>query len=130
MLERIKKHFALQAYVKKLGPLLRKKFGKNESYTPGQVKTTVQINNLNEKYSCYAYVLFCKQSGFNQELDGREDLLGYQTIKKELGDKFFDGKQNFNTSDVMKIGSNSVWWGSPEDNNPENFTGGSSGGGD
>ena len=121
MLERIKKHFALKSYVKKLGPLLRKKYGKLKSYTAGQVKTTIQINGLDEYYVCYAYVLFCKQSTFNQEIDGREDHLDYKTIKNELGDKFFKGEQNFNTSDVMKIGSDMTWRGSASDNDPNSY---------
>jgi hypothetical protein len=111
MLERIKKHFALKSYVKKLGPMLRKRYGKLEWYLPGQVKTTIKIHDLNEHNIGFAYALFCKQSDFNQEVGGKENHLDYKTIKKELGDKFFKGEQNFNLSDVMKIGSGRAWWG-------------------
>jgi hypothetical protein len=116
MLERIKKHFALKSYVKKLSPLLRIKYGKLKSYTPSQVHTTIKIHGLNEQNLGYAYVLFCKQSAFNQELEGREDHLDYKAVKKELGDKFFNGEQNFNTSDVMKISSEMAWSGSAGNN--------------
>ncbi len=104
MLERIKKHYALKSYVKKLGPLLRKRYGKSKSYSPGQVKTTIQINGLNEYNISYAYALFCKQSAFNQETSGSEGKMDYKAVRQELGNKFFDREDSFSTSDVIKMG--------------------------
>lgn len=101
MFERIQKNIALKAYEKKLGPLLQKRYGKSESYTPGQIQTTSRIVGLNEKYLFYGYVLFCIEDSFNHELSGSESGLDYHAMRQELGDKFFKGDYNFDISDII-----------------------------
>ncbi len=105
MFERIKKHFALKGYLKKLGPMLEKRYGKSSAYTPQQVKSSSRIVGLNDNYIHYGYALFCMEDTFNEALKGSGIGLDYQTLRQELGDKYFDGNCDFNAMDVNYRGS-------------------------
>lgn len=129
MFQRIKKHLALKGYIKKLGPELRHRYGKLKSYTPAQVNNGIQISGLNEHNVGYAYVLFCKQSAFNKEFRESKGEMDYKSMKKELADKFFQGEQNFNISDVISTG-NDMNWDSSDGGISDGWGGGDVEGGD
>jgi hypothetical protein len=100
MFERIRKYFALKAYARKLGPLLKKRYGGSKDYTPGQVRTTVEVGGLNPHYLYYGYAMFCQEKEFQQlanEASGDFDLQG---LRQEIGDKFFSGDSNFSATDA------------------------------
>jgi hypothetical protein len=117
MFEKIKKHFALKSCIKKLGPLLAKRYGKSKTYTPGQVQTTAGIIGINDKYLFYGYAMFCGQDVFYNQFSQAEEV-NYEALRQEVGDKFFQGDPNFSTEEIFsssyEMGGNTTDGGGPD----------------
>jgi len=64
MLERIRKWLALGRYRGNLGYFLVARYGRERSYTPAQVLTTIRIHGLNEPYAAYACAMFCSKAAY------------------------------------------------------------------
>jgi len=94
MFERIRKHYALKAYARKLGPLLKKRYGRSKVYTPGQVRTTVEFGGLDPHYLYYGYAMFCQEKQFQQLANEAREDFDFQGLRQEIGDKFFEGNSN------------------------------------
>ncbi len=105
MFHQIKKYFALKAYIKKLGPLLISRYGKHKNYTTSQIQKTIEVSGLNEKFRFYAYALYCLPSEFEKESKEEDQNLNYDSLRQELGNKFFRKEDDFVFSDVINRGN-------------------------
>jgi|GEM_PF-2717533 len=112
MFENIRKRFALKSYVKKLGPLLRKRYGRSSNFSPGQVEKTIQAENLNPNYIYYAYSMFCSEQHFQQLANEANADLDMNQLKREVGDEFFDGDSDFSPEDVFQYNGDTSVGGS------------------
>ncbi len=128
MFHGIKKHFALKSYMKKLGPLLKKRYGRSKSYTPGQVKKTIEVEGLNPHYVYYGYAMFCQQEQFLQLATEENSELNLQNLRQEIGDKFFEGDSGFTPEEAcqtsIEMNSGIIDFG----NDGDGFSGGDCGG--
>lgn len=50
---------AIKKYLRKLDPILRKRYGGTGAFTFAQVKRTLEDYSMNPKFADYAYFVFC-----------------------------------------------------------------------
>ena len=55
------KEAALKIYRKKLAKLLSQRYGASPTYTEGQVRTTIEEEQINTRYIKYAFLMYCEQ---------------------------------------------------------------------
>ncbi|MFZ5891780.1 MAG: DUF6559 family protein [Myxococcota bacterium] len=65
-LEQLRKWLALRSYRKQLPHLLVARYGRDATYTPPQVLTTIKTHRLNERYAAYACVMFCSKRAYSE----------------------------------------------------------------
>ena len=118
---------AIKKYLTLLGPVLRQRYGGADSYTIGQVQTTIGVLNLPLNYAAYGCAIFLSADDFDQirnELPGPPD---YETVRQEIADLFFSSDRNFMASKAMRYGSTTGDVGI--DGGPIGDSGGGGGGG-
>jgi hypothetical protein len=54
-----KKHQVIRTYAKRVGKLLRDRYGQQEQYTPAQVKKILRERRYHTPYDCYALAMYC-----------------------------------------------------------------------
>src|SRR6266446_9889543 len=59
------KRRAIRSYTRQLPRLLVRDYGFSRSYTPLQVRRTVERSGLSVAYSCYAIAMFSDRDGFD-----------------------------------------------------------------
>lgn len=94
----------IKHFIAKLPDELASRYGRGETYTQGQIKTTLQTLGYGEKYSGYALAIFLSQE------EGVEVLSGaaiYNAIRQEVADLFFDGNFDFivHNTKISKVGN-------------------------
>jgi hypothetical protein len=95
------KRQAVQAYVAKLGPALRDKYGRRADYTPTQVRDTALACALRIDYLCWAYVLHCSAPTFESIHAAAGEVCDYAAMRSAVGIAFFGGDTGFSTPDVV-----------------------------
>jgi len=61
-----KRNRAIKSYIKKLPSLLAKDYGKSKTYTPKQVKRTIERAGLSATNACYGIAIFSDRGAFDQ----------------------------------------------------------------
>ena len=59
------KRRAIRSYTRQLPGLLVRDYGFSRSYTPQQVRRTVERSGLSVAHSCYALAMFSDREGFD-----------------------------------------------------------------
>lgn len=81
MLKELEKWWALRSYRRRLGPLLRKRYGRSpHGYTPQQVLTTLRVHGMNTTLAPHACVMFCSPKAYSE----------FTTKLREPGGRAFD----------------------------------------
>jgi hypothetical protein len=78
-------------YISRLGPELRKRYGKQTHYTPDQVRTTAADQGLAVDYLCFAYCLYCSPADFSALHSGAAEVCEYWAMRALVGETFFPG---------------------------------------
>ncbi len=100
----LKRRRAIKKYAKKLGPILKRDYGKSIHYTPGQIRAATTKAKLSHNHICYAYAMYMDKTNFehlHQELNKDCDYNGMRT---EIGNLCFSGENTFTTTDVISYG--------------------------
>lgn len=105
LISNFRKKRAIKSYIKKLPRLLAKDYGSSKSYTPMQVKKTIERNRLPVIYSGYALAIFSNQDAYNQFYQDIGETCDYDAMRCEVADKHFSGNSNFEMSDVISTSS-------------------------
>ena len=79
----------------KIRPSSNKAVGEKDDYTSGQVQTTARIVGFNKRSLFYGYAIFCTKETFDQQVLEIGSLFDYQTLRQEVGEKFFEVDANF-----------------------------------
>lgn len=95
------KREAIQAYLAKLGPALRDKYGRRADYTPAQVRDTALERALRIDYLCWAYVLHCSAPDFEAIHAAAGEVCDYVAMRSVVGLAFFNGDAGFSTPAVV-----------------------------
>jgi hypothetical protein len=89
------KRQAVKAYLTKLGPELRTRYGHRDHYTPPQVRDTVLATALSIDYVCWAYLLFCSRPDFNTIHSAAGEVCDYGAMRETVAGAFFHGNADF-----------------------------------
>ena len=99
--ERWRKRKAIKSYIRKLGPLLVKRYGKQHTYTAAQVKRTVDENGFNADYVCYAYSTYLSPADFEAVHREMGQTCDYEAMRSEVAESHFHGHSDFTVHDVF-----------------------------
>lgn len=116
---------AIRTYTRQLPRLLSKDYGYSRSYTPKQVRRTVERSGLPVEYSCYAVAMFSDRENFNQFHHELGEVCDYDAMRAEIADRHFHGNAAFDVSDVFTISSEPA--GGPGHNGTHDVGGGDPG---
>jgi uncharacterized membrane protein YgcG len=96
---------AIKSYIKKLPSLLAKDYGKSKTYTPMQVKKTIERSKLSVADACYGIAIFSGREAFNQYHEETGESCSYDGMRSEIADQHFHGNCDFGVSDVTSVSS-------------------------
>jgi len=88
--------------------MLSNRYGYALSYTPQQVRKTVQMEGLNVEFSCYAVAMFSSRESFDQFHRDLGETCDYDAMRGHIANEHFHGHADFSVSDVFAISAASV----------------------
>jgi hypothetical protein len=95
MLRWIRKHLALRAYRRRLGPALVLKYGKQKTYSIDQVRETATAVRLDLDYICYGYAAHCASDAFSAHHTEIGQHCDQQAMREEMGWWYADPVEHF-----------------------------------
>ncbi len=103
--ERFRKRRAIKIYARRLPRLLAKDYGRSQSYTPAQVRKTIERHGLNATYSCYGIAMFSGREGFDQFHAESGEQCNYDEMRTEIANDHFGGNVDFSLTDILSASS-------------------------
>ena len=102
------KYFTVNKYFKKLPLLLKQRYGASDSYTYGQIKTTVYDCGFNKKNLPYALAIFMKEADLKVALNQHHNNFNANQLRAYIARRFFKGNENYSiqAAGASKIGNN------------------------
>ena len=97
------KRRAIRSYTRQLPRLLVRDYGFSRTYTPQQVRRTVERSGLSVAYSCYAIAMFSDRDGFNHFHHAIGEHCDYAVMRAEIANWQFQGDVHFTTGDVFAV---------------------------
>jgi hypothetical protein len=100
----LEKNRAIKRFLAKLPFLLQRRYGPGDFYTIGQVERTLKDENIPIAYFGYALAIFlCTENA----VDALVNTDIYNSLKKEVADRYFDGDISFKIQDIKlsKVGN-------------------------
>jgi len=83
--------------------MLSKHYGYARSYTPQQVRKTVETVGLNGEFSCYAVAMFSSRESFDQFHRDLGETCDYDAMRAYVADMHFHGDAGFSVPDVFAV---------------------------
>lgn len=105
LIRSFKRNRAIKSYIKKLPGLLAKDYGKAKTYTPKQVKKTIERSGLSVSNACFGIAMFSGKTAFDQYHQEIGEPCNYDGMRCEIADKHFNGNSDFEISDVVSVSS-------------------------
>jgi len=105
--ETLTKRRAIRHYARSLPRLLAKDYGHSKTYTPAQVRSTIERSGLNTIYSCYAIAMFSTRESFDQFHEANGEPCNYDAMRGEIAIDHFGGNSDFDFSDIITAFSES-----------------------
>jgi hypothetical protein len=97
-----KKDKALASFVYNLGPLLAKQYGKSKFYSPDQIKKMFEEYKFDEEFLSYAMAMNLDKSRFGDVKKKMNVDWDYESLRKEVADKFLGGNSKFTGLNMNK----------------------------
>ncbi|MEI2743060.1 MAG: DUF6559 family protein [Candidatus Competibacter sp.] len=126
LIEKLQRKRAIKSYIRKLPSLLAKDYGKSKTYTPKQVKRTIERSGLSVSDACYGIAMFSGREAFDQYHQEVGESCNYDAIRSEIADLHFQGNSGFEINDIAAVSSN---YGGGFDTNGFDGSGADGGGG-
>lgn len=118
--------------MRRLGPALKKRYGANDSYTPGQLRTTMEKMRVPAEVGLPAAAMFLTPPAFF-EMHPKVSAEEHDALREEIAAYFFDGDASFTSRDAVGVYAAASLWGGARDGFADgggtSFGDGSSGGG-
>ena len=105
IIEKYLKRRAIRSYINKLPRLLAKDYGRSKTYTPLQVRRTIERAGLNTVYSCYGISMFSSREDFDQFHFENGESCNYDVMRSEIGHSHFSGNAEFTFADIFESSS-------------------------
>ena len=94
---------AIRLYAQRLSRLLQAKYGKQETYTPAQVKTTMKEWGYSLDYLCYGLAMYCDSIDFNDYHRSVGESCNYEAMRGEISNCLFSTEATtFSTSSLVE----------------------------
>jgi hypothetical protein len=100
-IKKSQKSHAIRLYAGRFGRLLRSEYGKQATYTPIQVKTTIDEEGYNTNYESYGLAMYCRDLDFANYYDSIDESYNYQAMRSEIAECLFGANVEFNTSKLF-----------------------------
>ncbi|WP_310489537.1 DUF6559 family protein [Chamaesiphon sp. VAR_69_metabat_338] len=100
-IQKSRKSQAIRLYARRLGRLLQARYGKQDSYTPLQVKTAIDEAGFNTNYEGYGLAIYCNDLDFNSYHHSLGESCDYQAMQSEIGQCLFGNNVEFNMTMVL-----------------------------
>ena len=100
IIQRFRKRRAIKSYITKLPRLLAKDYGPSETYTPKQVRRTIERSGLDIVYSCYGIAMFSGREDFNQFHSESGETCDYDAMRVEIAHSHFADNADFTFADI------------------------------
>ncbi len=91
----LRKRRALRDYARRLPALLRRDYGPAPSYSPAQIRRTIDRYGLDTAYSCFALSGFSDQAQFDAYHSGTGENCDYHAMRGEFHDHASSGSTFF-----------------------------------
>ena len=101
LLQSFRRRRTLRAYRRRLGPALRKRYGKRTTYTPGQVRRTAYEIGCPIQDLCFAYSMYCSRDDFDAHHAAIGVHCDYDSMRTEVGTYLFDGNSDFSVGECL-----------------------------
>ncbi|MES9992797.1 MAG: DUF6559 family protein [Candidatus Thiodiazotropha sp.] len=105
LIANIQRNRAIKSYIRKLPLLLAKDYGKSKTYTPLQVKSTIQRSGLSVSDACYGIAMFSNREAFEQYHKETGENCDYDAMRSEIAELHFQGNVCFEVSDIASVSS-------------------------
>ena len=102
-LNKSKKERAIRLYAQRLSRLLQAKYGKQETYTPAQVKKTMKemsYSTNSTNYDCYGLAMHCDSEDFSDYHRSTGESCNYEAMRSEISHCLFSNDTTFSTSSL------------------------------
>jgi hypothetical protein len=122
-----KRQSAIRLYARQLGGLLQSKYGKQQTYSPTQVKATMTEWGYNNGDDCYGLAMYCDRDSFMEYHRAIGESCNYDAMRGEISLCLFNNVDtSFSTDSLANtdFGSNSFVSDDPTRN--EHYHGGHS----
>lgn len=83
-IEQPKKERAIRLYARRLGRLLQATYGKQENYTPTQVKKTMTEWGFSSGYDCFGLAMYCDREDFSEYHRSIGESCNYERMRSEI----------------------------------------------
>jgi hypothetical protein len=97
-----KKRRTIWTQAKRLGSLLRARYGPQQAYTPDQVKRMMREWGYSTPYDCYGLAMYCSQADFVDYHRSRGESCNYDAMRSEISHCLFQADMPFSVSDIFE----------------------------
>jgi type II secretory pathway pseudopilin PulG len=98
------KQKALKDYVRRVGRVLRSRYGKRPSYSPDEVKSMLTKWGYSTSYDCYCLALYCDRTAFDNYHQGLDRACNYFAMRQEICEYLPFSANSFDAVDVIELG--------------------------
>jgi type II secretory pathway pseudopilin PulG len=102
--KRQQKHKALRDYVRRVGRVLRVRYGKQPSYAPNSVKQMLREWGYSTNFDCYCLALYCNQIEFDSYHQSTGQACDYLSMRQEICIYLPFAEDSFSAADVIDLG--------------------------
>ena len=99
-----RKQQAIRTYSKRLGRLLRARYGFQDNYAPDLIKAAIKEWGLDIKHACYAIVMYCDYPNFVEYHRSIGESCDYDAMCDEINECLFPSDSTFSTSETIDAG--------------------------
>jgi type II secretory pathway pseudopilin PulG len=104
MQKRQQKQKAFKDYVRRVGRVLRSRYGKRPSYSPDEVKQMLTKWGYSTRYDCYCLALYCDRTAFDSYHQSLDRACNYFEMRQEICDYLPFSANSFDAVDVIELG--------------------------
>lgn len=106
LIERYQRHRSIKKYIRSLGSSLKKRYGVNEYYTEGQIRTTLEVHKIGGKYASYAYGLYLAPKNLSGILERLNESRTSKNMRIYLATNYIGGTIDYSSIDILLITGN------------------------
>ena len=109
-------------YVRQLPFYMIRDYGIKRFYLPMEVAFAISKYGFDTKHSFIGYAMFCKREAYDEATSSLKSRPTKDDIRKTIAMKYFNGKDDFTLSGLMKLSAyKSTWsgWDDPANGNDE-----------